>query len=512
MLQAALGYLQKGKSVMPLKKDKRPLLPEWRQYQTQYPTEDEVKEWWTKYPDANIGLITGKISGITVIDIDTQHGGTTDGLPLTLASRTGNGGWHFFYKYEEGITVGAGIRQGIDVRGDGGYIVAPPSITEYTDKDGQKKGGEYEFVIVEELAPFPTDIFPLQKPKIEWEKLLSGVSQGERNMTAARIAGKLIGVLPKAEWESVAWALLRLWNKNNTPPDDEKSLRRTFESVLKRHLLNHQEEKDEEIKIVPMSEAAKMKPSEALIPTGLDWLDTPMCGGISKGSTVVIAAPSGQGKTALLVTISAGLMRKNTKCLWFSYEETVAEVWARFTNAGFGDEALSFCPLDLADHKIDYIEKVIHKQKENEDFFVVFIDQLSFLAPKIKGDKLEGIEKNYSLFLGLIANQLKNLAMENNIIIVYAHQLGRSGELSHSEMVKHAASKALFLRREENGDKDAQEEYTDNTFLTFKKNRVVGGAKNPRMCLKMKDGLFEPKEWVSPQIAYAQKKMGGVFL
>ena len=246
----------------------------------------------------------------------------------------------------------------------------------------------------------------------------------------------------------------------------------------------------EEIKIIPMSEADKYQKVEAVIPTGFPLLDEPMRGGIAIGSTVVVAAPSGHGKTAFLITLSYGFLTQNIKCLWFSYEESNADVWERFKTIGMPAATPVFCPLELADNKLDFIEKVIKKFKRENEFFVVFIDQLSFLAPKIPKDlSIESVNGNYSMYLGLISQQLKTMAMEQKIIIIFAHQLGRSGELAYSEAVKNATSKAFFLHREI-AKEDSNEEFTDNTFLTFKKNRVPGGGKNPRLLMTVKDGLF----------------------
>ena len=95
-----------------------------------------VVDWWTRWPLANIGLPTGSKSGVVVIDFDFRSGGL-DGLitlekrkavPATLEALTGNG-LHLYYQCQ-GILVknGVGLLPGIDVRGEGGYVVAPPSI------------------------------------------------------------------------------------------------------------------------------------------------------------------------------------------------------------------------------------------------------------------------------------------------------------------------------------------------------------------------------------------------
>jgi hypothetical protein len=72
MIESALWYRRKGFSVIPCKKDKRPLI-KWEPYQLTKPTEDEIKQWWGKWPDANIGLPCGPVSGVDVLDVDTEE-------------------------------------------------------------------------------------------------------------------------------------------------------------------------------------------------------------------------------------------------------------------------------------------------------------------------------------------------------------------------------------------------------------------------------------------------------
>jgi len=104
-----------------------------------------IKTFWTGYSEANIGIATGKKSGIFVLDVDPRHGGDKtlgdrlDNPGTELIVRTGSGGWHFYYAYAPTHPVGShtGVLQGIDVKGDGGYVVAPPS--------NHKDGGYYRW-------------------------------------------------------------------------------------------------------------------------------------------------------------------------------------------------------------------------------------------------------------------------------------------------------------------------------------------------------------------------------
>jgi len=71
-LKEALSYCKRGYSVIPIKpKGKKPLV-EWTEYQTRIATEKKMKKWWKKWPDANVGIVTGNISGLVVIDCDSK--------------------------------------------------------------------------------------------------------------------------------------------------------------------------------------------------------------------------------------------------------------------------------------------------------------------------------------------------------------------------------------------------------------------------------------------------------
>jgi putative DNA primase/helicase len=70
LLTAALSYQRQGFSVIPIQpREKKPLV-HWEPYQKQRTTEEEIKVWWSKWPDANVGIVTGAISGLVVIDLD----------------------------------------------------------------------------------------------------------------------------------------------------------------------------------------------------------------------------------------------------------------------------------------------------------------------------------------------------------------------------------------------------------------------------------------------------------
>lgn len=114
---------------------KHPKIKEWQTVCSSEPS--QIKDWWSRWPDANIGLATGSASGLIVLDIDPRHGGKESlqdlvkkngCFPKTLASSTGGGGFHLFFKKPQiKVLNRTNVLPGLDIRGEGGYVVAPPS-------------------------------------------------------------------------------------------------------------------------------------------------------------------------------------------------------------------------------------------------------------------------------------------------------------------------------------------------------------------------------------------------
>lgn len=129
-LEYARDYIKRGYSVIPLQSNgKRPAI-KWQAFQNRHATDAELVEWFGT-GSLNIGIVTGRISGITVLDCDSDEAEALArkmGLPPTPTVKTGRGR-HFYFKYAEGSRnfQKRDDLPGIDFRSDGGYVVAPPS-------------------------------------------------------------------------------------------------------------------------------------------------------------------------------------------------------------------------------------------------------------------------------------------------------------------------------------------------------------------------------------------------
>lgn len=130
MLDYALAYARQGLPVFPLLPNgKTPLTR--HGFHDATTDESQIEQWWSQWPGANVGIATGNVSGLLVVDVD-RHGedGTAAlrelNLPPTRTVKTPRDGYHLYFNYPEGVEVGRliGVLPGIDLLGDNGYVVA----------------------------------------------------------------------------------------------------------------------------------------------------------------------------------------------------------------------------------------------------------------------------------------------------------------------------------------------------------------------------------------------------
>lgn len=134
--------------------------------------ETRINDWWTATPDANIGIVTGKVSDIAVLDVDVRHGGDVSLEKLieefaldfskTLSAKTGSGGFHYYFEYPQNLdwelrNSASKLGPGLDIRAVGGYVVAPPS--------NHVSGGLYEWIYTDGVMEFPQEFLDKLAPQ-----------------------------------------------------------------------------------------------------------------------------------------------------------------------------------------------------------------------------------------------------------------------------------------------------------------------------------------------------------
>jgi hypothetical protein len=262
------------------------------------PASPEVRaEWAKEYPCCNWALITGAVSGIVALDWDKEKGRelrkewNVYGGPASITPR---GGFHTLHRHP-GHVIQSKARLigddtgGLDIRGDGGYIVIPPSTFE---------GKSYKW----EIAPWMIEAPPLPERALalidkkpaptvaapegvgEADGLPAGVGEGQRNDMAARLAGRyLVHLLPEE-----VWPILQAWNRKNRPsPLPEEELRATLYNIARR-----ERDKAPVLELVDSSDLARLvvAPKRKLIDPFLP-----------AGSKSIVAAWQGSYKTTLLL-------------------------------------------------------------------------------------------------------------------------------------------------------------------------------------------------------------------
>jgi len=242
---AAMVYAARGWSVIPMQqRGKRPLVA-WLEFQRRLAGPDEIDAWYRRWPDANVGIVTGRVSGLVVVDIDVGHGGAESLVRLesergpllpTVEALTGGGGRHFYFAHPGGLVPNrAGIAPGIDVRGDGGCVVAPPSVHASGRRYAWAAGRAPDEVALAAMPAWARGSEPRAgHPLKHWRTLVrEGIEEGQRNASLASLTGHLLwhGVDPQ-----VALELLLTWNRLRCrPPLPDEEVGRVVNSIAQLH-------------------------------------------------------------------------------------------------------------------------------------------------------------------------------------------------------------------------------------------------------------------------------------
>ena len=279
LVEIALQYEKLGWSIFPIRavddphpsdpdNDKRPYV-KWKDLQTKRADEKKIRGWWKKFPQARIGIVTGKISNLVVIDFDgpdarSQFEAKICDLPDTIMQNTGriDGGFHALFTHPGGQhnirpTVGQYFDiDGIDIRADGAYIVVAPS--------PHKSGRDYQWTKINPLEHGLDDLLDLPKELLEFctkpskfvfkdapkatsetydpdqpknkpgwvHELLWGVKEGHRNHCCAKLAGYYLRFF-KGDADETLIALTG-WNSRNKPPLALAELQKVLMSIKSR--------------------------------------------------------------------------------------------------------------------------------------------------------------------------------------------------------------------------------------------------------------------------------------
>lgn len=333
MLDAALGYAAQGFSVMPLDPvTRKPVIP-WKALQNAPASVEQVRAWWQSFPTAGVGIITGAVSGLVVVDLDGPAGldamtalglNALDGGSGPWIAKTRRG-WHLYFQHP-GVPVAnrAGIMREVDVRADGGFAVAPPSpgyswvtppdrmslapvppvllkILAHVGANGHGRNS-YGPVVVPEVIPEgtrDTALFRLGRSLVA-----QGASPEE--VRAALLAVNRTRCVPPLPEAEVLRKVEHVVEQPNTPEFDEPRMDGTMAEGYAKSLKARRER--------AASTEAKLGPVLVRLadvaPQSIEWL---WPGRIPRAKLMVLSGDPGLGKSVLTLDVAA---RVTTGASW----------------------------------------------------------------------------------------------------------------------------------------------------------------------------------------------------
>ena len=299
MLEGAASWASREISVFPCAR-KVPLTPDGFKSATWHPA--QIAEWWTKNPDAQIGLPTGEVNHLFVVDVDGPEGERAAdklNLPATFTVSTRPGRFQFWYRQPDGArskcTAGV-LGPQLDTRGDGGYVIAPPSIHHETGKPYRVvKDIPWSLAPIELLEPRKT---PASQQSVTDSDT---IPKGRRHQTMLSIAGALRARRLSPE---MVLAQLRTVNERQCdPPLEDSELQKLAQYVgSKQPGFPGQR---------PMETCAEveMESFRDVRAESVRWLWNQR---IPLGKLTIFAGDPGKGKSLVTVDVAARISRGGT--------------------------------------------------------------------------------------------------------------------------------------------------------------------------------------------------------
>lgn len=353
----AKKYINLGWSIIPVEpRGKKPLI-KWEEFQNRRASETELREWLIKWPEMNLGIVTGNISNLVVVDLDGPKGlqyGRKIRLGGTVVSLTGTGK-HIFYRWTEGLRNSASkIAEGVDIRGEGGYVVVAPSI--------HPSGRIYRWGrFVPGLIPdFPTALLAVTSTVINMDKDIlpkpeDWLSEALEEMKNGHVHNTLVSVLGKFRAHNFSIAdTVRLLSPHI--PEDFTGLEAKVHEIWGRypagavssatgaskgysiydirpnselHIKSPTNDNDFEQFNATLQRQSDMDNGRKLS-SGFPTLDHYLEGGLKSERLFTVAARTGTGKTNFAISLARNLCEQSKKVLFFSTEFQYSKIWSRY--------------------------------------------------------------------------------------------------------------------------------------------------------------------------------------
>ena len=515
---AALKYAEMGLAVFPvIPRDKKPLTE--NGFKNATTDRAKIDEWWTIHPDANIGLATGDVSGgLIAIDMDIDKEKGKDGyhsfmewcdanflvLPDSWLSITGRGGYHLFFKSAFPVPSKIGWIEDVDIRGNGGYVVAPPSVhPNGTRYEWEQDPDDYELITTDDtdVEFIMNSVLASGKSNTEPLKVPEEIPEGHRDDFMFKLACKY-----QAMGMSDGAMLAALLEENRTrckPPLSESEIKKKVKQAqkYKKGEENKRQQREQKLENLEFPELTKAKDLESEeLPELKVYVgvgdEVPF---IVEG-TCILSAKSKLGKSWLSLELCDAVTKgndflgyKTNKCsaLYFDFEtgKKVRQNRLRKLTKIVGNRADTFYIVDKAHRmKEGFEEQIEHYMKMDPDIGVVIVDVFTKIVkpkPKEVADyeyyydlisKLNDISRKYHLSIILVCHDRKTVDPSDP----FANILG-------STALQGATDQMIVMFKARN--------YNDVVTHISVKGRTIDGIID--MDAQMKDGLWVRAENVA---------------
>ncbi len=455
IIDEALRYLSLGFSVIPLgsiTKDAtgRKVIeyPKdgWKKYQESIAKREDVLSWDCE----NLGIATGKVSGVLVLDIDSYKKNYNKdlrvslGLTITAMQRTASGGEQLFYKIPDGLVIKNAVcigtvDSGIDIRGDGGMVIIAPSATPY---------GSYEWVVSpfdEPIADIPPRLLELlvregASSEFKVKKALPeliGLKEGEgRNNAMASLIGSLLLRTDQDNWDEQVLLVAEQVNNTYLPPMSRGELLGIYNSIAKKEIerrnkvsmQNNKSVKTDISKFTPALTHAELILKE--FPPARYTLD-PF---FEQGTMNMVSAPPNTWKSWLLFLFAGHIVNGTSVFNKFDTEKTNVMIVNEEDSARLIQDRLRL--LNIKDVALPIYYRIAQGSKLKEEFINNIIQEAkSKNIGVIMFDSLRSIheaDENDSTSMQGVMDLLKKIAREN-ITVIFTHHHRKKSQFSKND-------------------------------------------------------------------------------
>ena len=416
IFDAAIKYAKRGWSVFPVRKNKTPYTNNGFKDATTDP--QVITNWWKKFPDANVAIATGsKSNGLVIIDIDIDedkgiHGDESfqdwcnnEGLYIdSLTAVSGRGGKHLYFTSTEKYGCKIGALPGVDIKGEGGYIIAPPSIHENGNAyffDGDED--EDEIVCLQEDSDaeyFFNEMFKGSSGENKPLEIPKEVNEGSRNDMIFKMAASLQA---RGTADDIILAACQGYNEKNChPPLSDEELEGIVTNVLRRYEKGSQKKEEEPEKEKEPKKIRKLKTAESLMSRNIPMPKTFVGVGselplLVEGTCILSAKPK-LGKSwfalALCLAVAKGedfLGYKTHRCstLYLDLETSEAIQKKRLVKILQGEQVPTNFYLDTETDAIGdgFMEQIEAYLQEDPNIGIVVVDVFQIIRSPLKNYK-----------------------------------------------------------------------------------------------------------------------------